>query len=405
MVDSITALCREAAGKACLWRRQLHEYPELGFQEFKTTSFIAERLHSFGGIDVHFPTSTGVVGVLRGGKPGKTIAFRADIDALPIHENPDHDPCSKVEGVMHACGHDAHTATLLGTAMVLSQLQNQLAGTVLFLFQPAEECPPGGAAAFVQAGALKGVDMVLGMHYHVPEDPGIFLVKPGPLFASTYSLHIRITGRGAHAAFPQTGVDSILLAANLVVALNTVIPRYIENSKRAVLTITGIRSSCSHNSMPETVELMGTIRILDRACERFLLTKVREISEGLCGVYQARCEVELQKGYDMVESTPAVASAVRSILITHFGEDHVKEPVPLMGGEDFSAYLNEAPGCYFRAGSCRRKPDGSVSPPHSSDYEFNDAALPTAVEAQVRILLELSETLDRQSGEKTGTSE
>lgn len=400
MVDSITALCQEAAEKAVLWRRQLHERPELGFQEFQTAAFIERRLLSFGGIEVRRPTPTGVAGTLRGEKPGKTVAFRADIDALPIRENPAHDPCSQTEGVMHACGHDAHTATLLGAASVLSRLRERLPGTVLFLFQPAEECPPGGAAAFVQAGVMEGVDLVLGMHYHVPEDPGMFLVKPGPLFASTYTLHIRITGKGAHAAFPQTGVDSILLAANLVVALNAVIPRYIENSKRAVLTVTGINSPSSHNSMPETVELTGTIRVLDRACEELLLAKVREISEGLCGLYHAHCQVDIQKGYDMVESTPAAAAAVRDILADRFGADHVIEPVPLMGGEDFSAYLHKVPGCYFRAGARRRKPDGSVSPPHSGDYEFNDAALPTAIEAQVRILLEIADRMDRTSERK-----
>ena len=388
MADFIKNLCSQAAQHAVLWRRQLHQWPELGFHEVKTTSFIEEQLLSFGNIQVLRPTPTGVVGVLQGGKPGKTVAFRADIDALPIQEDASLDPRSQVDGVMHACGHDAHTATLLGTAQVLSQIRDQVPGKILFLFQPAEECPPGGAAAFVEAGVLQGVDLVFGMHYHVPEDPGIFLVKPGPLFASTYSFDIEVLGKGVHAAFPQSGVDSVLLASNIVVALNTIIPRSIENSRRAVLTVTGINSASSYNSIPDSVHLMGTIRVLDRSCEELLLTRVREITEGLCATYHAQCRVEIHKGYDLVESTPTVANAVRQVLVRHFGEDKVIEPVPLMGGEDFSAYLAHVPGCYFRAGTRKVKADGSVAPPHSSLYEFNDASLPYAIESQVRVLLE-----------------
>ena len=389
MADLIATLCHQAARQAAGWRHWLHERPELSFQEFETTAFIEAQLRSFGGIEIRRPTPTGVVGVLRGGRPGKTTAFRADIDALPIQEDPALEPHSQRDGVMHACGHDGHTATLLATAKVLSQLRDQVSGTILFLFQPAEECPPGGAAAFVQAGVLQGVDLIFGMHYHVPEDPGVFLVKPGPLFASTYSFDVELLGKGAHAAFPQTGVDTVLLAAHVVTALNELIPRCIDNRCRAVLTVTGIQSPRTYNSMPDAVSLQGTIRILDRACETLLLTRVREVIEGLCHTYRAHCKIDLRKGYDLVESTPALAEAVRRVLVRCFGEEHVVEPTPLMGGEDFSAYLKVVPGCYFRAGTRKRKPDGSVSPPHSSTYEFNDDSLPYAVEAQVRVLLEV----------------
>lgn len=389
MADPITALCQQVSKEAVSWRRRLHELPELGFQEFKTSEFIESQLRAFGGIEVWRPTPTGVVGILQGQRPGKTVAFRADIDALPIREDPALDPCSHVDGVMHACGHDGHTATLLGTAKVLSRLREQLAGKILFLFQPAEECPPGGAAAFVKAGVLNGVDMIFGMHYHVPEDPGVFLVKPGPLFASTYSFDIQIIGKGAHAAFPQSGVDTVLLASNVVVALNGIIPRSIDNAQRCVLTVTGIQSACSYNSIPDVVHLLGTIRMLDRRCEAELLTRVREVVQGLCSIYHAQCEIDIRKGYDLVESTPRIAEAVRSVLAAHFGSGKVIEPVPLMGGEDFSAYLHEVPGCYFRAGTRKVKPDGSVAPPHSGGYQFNDESLPYAIEAQTRILLEV----------------
>ena len=393
MKEYIVSLCEDAAIAARSWRRHLHENPELSFQEFETTRYIEKILGSFTNIEIQKPTSTGLVGILRGAFPGKTVAIRADIDALPIEEDPTNDICSKVSGIMHACGHDGHTATLLGTAKVLSALRSELRGTIKFIFQAAEECPPGGAEEMVEAGILDDVDMIFGMHYHVPEDPGIFLIKPGPLYSSTYNLNITINGRGVHAAFPQNGIDIILLASQIVVGISSIIPRCIDNSKRSVLTITGIECPLTYNSIPESISLIGTMRTLDSNAGAIIIKRVTDLCNNYCSIYGASCDVEFIKGYDIVSSTPSIATATRKVLIGEFGESNIIEPTPLIGGEDFSAYLHKVPGCYFRSGTRKRKKDGSVMPPHSSGYEFNDDSLLPSIKAQVAILMNASNML------------
>lgn len=387
MEDYLIKLCEEAASKAVGWRRCMHEHPELSFKEVGTTAFIERILRGFDGITVERPLKTGLVAVLKGDLPGKTVAMRADIDALPISEDESLPIRSKVPGVMHACGHDAHAATLLGTAEVLSKIRHTLHGTVKFIFQPAEECPPGGAKDMVACGVLNNVDMIFGMHYHVYEDPGTFLVKPGPLYASTYDMRIELSGKGGHAAFPHSGTDCILLASQIVVGINGIIPRFIDNAKRSVLTVTGITSPMAYNSFPDSVTLIGTMRSLDKDAEALIIRKVTELCQSYARLFEASCSVTFTKGYDLVSSDPVIAAAVRKTLTEEFGEAHVKEPVPLMGGEDFSSYLARVPGCFFRSGTRTVKSDGSVSPPHCSSYEFNDDAILPSVKAQVSVLL------------------
>lgn len=395
MTNNLTQLCKEMQDEVIAWRHHLHKHPELGFKEFETTTFIEEKLRSFGGIEVTRPTPTGVVGILKGGLPGKTLAFRADIDALPILEDERNTPRSETDGIMHACGHDAHTAVLLGACSLLAKMKDTICGEIRFIFQPAEEVPPGGAAAMVDAGVMKGVDYVFAMHFDVTAEPGTFMVKPGVLYASTYTFDIDIKGRNAHAAFPFNGIDSLLIASNIVVALNGIIPRYINNAQRSVLSVTQIHGGNAHNIIPENVSIAGTIRILDKACERVLLERVRTITEGICAMHGASCELKLEKHYGLVESDAQAAAGVKQILETHFGKENVKEPVPLMGGEDFSAYLQEVPGCYYRAGTRKVNETGEACPPHQSRYQFNDASIPYAVESVSSILLEISDMLDK----------
>ncbi|MEG0020081.1 MAG: amidohydrolase, partial [Oscillospiraceae bacterium] len=333
-------------------------------------------------------TPTGLVAIMRGEKPGKTLAFRADIDALPIEEYEGNAVVSKNHGVMHACGHDGHTASLLGTAKVLSQIKELVEGEIRLIFQPAEEAPPGGAAPLVKAGVMKGVDYIFAMHGHVYNDPGIFFVKPGPLFAATYTFDLNITGMEAHAAFPFNGIDSILLASNVVVALNSIIPRTVDNAQQAVLTITKFNGGNAYNIMPEKVTLGGTLRVLDSRCEKSLLEKIPQVSAGICAVYGAKCEFVLHEGYNIVENDEKAAAAVRQVLESHFGAENILTPEPLMGGEDFSEYLKEVPGCYYRFGIRKPKADGSICQAHKSHYEFNDDALKYTIESAVRVLLE-----------------
>lgn len=388
MLKDITALCQAIAPQAAQWRHHIHQHPELGFQEFETTRFIEEHIAALGNLEIQRPLSTGLVAVLKGGRPGPTLAFRADIDALPITERPEHEYCSQNEGVMHACGHDGHTATLLGAAAVLSQLQSEIAGEVRFIFQPAEEAPPGGAAQLVQSGVLEGVDYIFALHGHVPADPGNFFVKSGPLFAGSYNFDVELTGKEGHAAFPFNGVDSILTASQIITALHTIIPRSVDNSMRAVLTVTQIHAGNTHNVIPEKVTFGGTIRMLDSRCEETILNRVRNVCQHTAAMNGAECSVVFDKGYGVVENDPKAAEAVRKVLTTRFGADHVVEPVPLMGGEDFSAYLGVVPGCYYRVGIRTVQEDGSVAQPHTARYIFNDDALPYTIESVVRVLLE-----------------
>lgn len=388
MLKDVTALCQAVAPQAAQWRHHLHRNPELGFHEHETTRFLEERIAALGNFEVQRPLPTGLVAILKGATPGPTLAFRADIDALPITERPDHEHCSQNDGVMHACGHDGHTATLLGAAAVLSQLQSELSGEVRLIFQPAEEAPPGGAAALVKAGVLDGVDYIFALHGHVPAEPGHFFVKPGPLFAGSYNFDVSITGKEAHAAFPFNGVDAVLAAAQVIAALHTVIPRSVDNAMRAVLTVTQIHGGNTHNVIPETVTFGGTIRMLDSRCEETILSRVRAVCEHTAAMNGAQCQVRFEPGYALVENDAKAAAAVQAILAARFGADHVTEPVPLMGGEDFSAYLAVAPGCYYRTGIRKVQDDGFVAQPHTARYVFNDDALPYTIESVVRVLLE-----------------
>ena len=384
----VTALCRAAAEEATAWRRHLHEHPELGFEEFETTAFIEEKLRSFGGFRIERPCPTGLVAVLAGSKPGKAIALRADIDALPIQEDPRNDPCSQVPGVMHACGHDGHAAALLGAAKVLSSLPADTHGELRFFFQPAEEKQPGGAKGIVEAGWMEGVDLIYGMHFQSQEEVGTLWLKKGPLLASTYTFDIQLRGKGTHAAFPHLGTDTILAASQLVVALNQITSRSIDPTARALLTVAAFEGGNSYNSLPELVTLRGTIRILDRQCEAPLLQRVRQVVGGIEALYGVSCSCEITKGYGVLENDPQSVEHAKRILAEHFGQGAIFEPPAALGGEDFSAYLEHAPGCYYRVGARKRKPDGSYYPSHQSRHEINDDALFYAIASEVYLALD-----------------
>lgn len=384
----ISALCRAAAEEAVSWRRYFHEHPELGFEEFHTTAFIEKKLCEFGGFQIARPCPTGLVAVLPGRRPGRTIALRADIDALPIQEDARNDPCSKIPGVMHACGHDGHAAALLGAAKVLSSLPADRRSELRFFFQPAEEKQPGGAKGLVEAGCMEGVDLIYGMHFQSQEEVGTLWLKKGALLASTYTFDIRLRGKGTHAAFPHLGTDTILAASQLVVALNQITARFIDPTARALLTVSSFEGGNSYNSLPEEVVLRGTMRILDRQCETVLLERVQQAVSGIESLYRVACTCEICKGYGVLENDAKAVDHAHAILAGHFGEDAISEPPASLGGEDFSAYLDCAPGCYYRVGARKRKPDGSYYPSHQSRHEISDEALYYAISSEVYLALD-----------------
>lgn len=384
----LEALCRDAAQHAVSWRHRIHEHPELSFQEFETTRFLETHLRAMGPYEIIKVAPTGLMAVLKTGRPGKTLAFRADIDALPIQEDARNCPCSQVPGVMHACGHDGHAAALLGAAQVLAQCRDSLSGEIRLIFQPAEEQQPGGAQAFVDAGLLDHVDCVYGMHFQSQEEVGSIWLKPGAMLAATYTFDLVVTGKGTHAAFPHLGSDAILAAAQLTCALQQVVSRRINPICRALLSVTSIQGGNSYNSLPAEVTLKGTIRILDSACERTLLEALAETVHGIEALCQVSCALKLQKGYAAVENDAGCVERASAIFSRHFGPDAIHTPLPVMGGEDFSAYLSAAPGCYYRIGARKCKPDGSYYPSHQSRHEINDDALYPAILATVFLALE-----------------
>ena len=365
------------------WYEAFHRYPELGLMETKTSDLIAKSLREMEGMRVSRPTATGIVGTLQGGRPGRTIAFRADIDALPVQEQTGSPNASAVPGVMHACGHDGHAAMLLGAAMLLSEKRQSLCGELRFLFQPAEEIA-GGACEMISAGVLEGVDEIYGAHLDVLHPTGSFGVREGPLMASTYDLSIQIHGKGGHAAFPHTATDSVYIAAQLILALHGMISRSVDAFHRAVLTIPQIHASEAGNVMAETVTLGGTVRVLDPGCEEMLFPKIEQISRGICQANGAECTVEWKCKCPALCNPPEGYRFVCDTLRKNFGEDCVYEDAAVMGGENFSEFLKILPGCYYKVGAA--PVDGKVFPHHNPQFHFDPAALRGGVEACAAIL-------------------
>lgn len=365
------------------WYEALHRYPELGLQETKTSGLIRKALQEMDGMLVSRPTPTGVMAVLRGGRPGRTIAFRADIDALPVQEQTGSPNASAVPGVMHACGHDGHVAMLLGAAKLLSEKRQELCGELRFLFQPAEEIA-AGACEMISAGVLEGVDEVYGAHLDVLHPAGTFGVREGPLMASTYTLSIRIHGRGGHAAFPHTAVDSVYIAAQVILALHGMMSRSVNAFHRAVLTIPQVQASGASNVMAETVTLGGTVRVLDPACEEMIFPQIEQVARGICQANGADCTVEWKCGCPALCNPTAEYRFVCGVLEDRFGGGCVYEDEPVMGGENFSEFLKVLPSCYYKVGAAPA--DGKGFPHHNPQFHFDPAALRYGVEACAAVL-------------------
>ncbi len=391
MIIDIREKVKETEPLVREWFHYLHENPELGFEEFQTAAFVEETLKSFQKIEVRRLGKTGVMGILKTGRPGKTIAFRADMDALPIQEDSTHRVCSKKAGVMHACGHDGHTATLLGAAKCLSQMQEKLQGEFRFIFQPSEEIQPGGAKRMVEEGAADGVDYIFGMHYNADEMPGTFLIHSGTDFAASCNFRICLSGKGGHAAFPHYSQDTVLASAQIVSALHQIVPRFLDPQSGAVLSVTQIHGGNSYNSFPETVEMGGTIRYQDEESGRVLIEKAQQIAQGIGNVYGFLCRWELKEGCGLVYNEPVLTEAVKNLLECQFGKWNVINHNPVMGSEDFSEYLRKVRGVYFWAGCKTVEEDGSSYPSHTSGYQLNEEALGYGLESVIRVMTAFSQ--------------
>ena len=362
------------------WRRDLHRHPELLYDTHRTSGIVADRLRQFGCDEVVTGIGrTGVVGLIRGREPGDmTVGLRADMDALPILEESGAAWSSETPGAMHACGHDGHTAMLLGAAKYLAETRN-FAGTVAVIFQPAEEGGAGGRE-MCEDGMMErfGITEVYGMHNWPGRPVGSFAIRPGAFFAATDQIDVVVRGRGGHAAKPQETVDSTLVAAHLVVALQSVVSRNADPVKEIVVSVTSVESSSkAFNVIPATVRLKGTIRTMDPAMRDLAERRITEIAAGIGATFGAEVEVDYIRGYPVMANHEAQTEFAAEVAREVAG---ACEDAPLvMGGEDFAFMLEERPGAYILVGN------GDTAPVHHPKYDFDDEAIPAGASWWARL--------------------
>jgi carboxypeptidase Ss1 len=358
-------------------RRALHKHPELAYHEVKTSELVANRLVSLGVEVKRGVGGTGVLGILKGGKTGRVVALRADMDGLPVQETSDVDFRSKTDGVMHACGHDTHTAMLLGAARLLSEHRRELYGTVKFLFQPAEEHGGrGGAMPMIKDGAMRDpkVDFVFGLHIEATRRSGEFGVRGGAIAAAPDTFKVRILGRGGHGSAPHETVDPVYVAAHVILAIQGVSARMIDPVRPFVITIGAVHSGTKENIIPDVATLDGTIRTLDEATRKLAKKKVEEVAKGVCRTFGAGAEVEFEKdAYPVTVNDPETTEKVVGVLRRIPGT-RVRRVEAMLGGEDFSRFLQKAPGTFYFLGS-RNPEKGCVYPNHSSKFKVDEDVL------------------------------
>ena len=354
------------------WRRDLHENPEILFETHRTSGIVADKLRAFGCDEVVEGIGrTGVVGIIKGksDSTGKVIGLRADMDALPIHEQTGLDYASKTDGAMHACGHDGHTAMLLGAARYLTETRN-FDGTVVVIFQPAEE-GGGGGREMCEDGMMDrwNIQEVYGMHNWPGAPVGSFSIRAGAFFAATDQFDITIEGKGGHAAKPQEAVDTTVVASQAVIALQTIASRNVDPVEQIVVSVTSFEtSSKAFNVLPQRVQLKGTVRTQSNDVRALAEQRIKEILDGVCATYGATADVTYHKGYPVMsnhdEQTEFAAEVARSV------SGSCADAPLVMGGEDFAYMLEERPGAYILVGN------GDTAPVHHPEYNFNDDAIP-----------------------------
>lgn len=387
-VGSTEQLMEKVKSQVIQWRRYLHQYPELSYQEEQTAQFVYETLRSFGNLELSRPTPTSVVARLVGGKFGKVLAIRADMDALPIREENSFDFVSKNPGVMHACGHDGHTSMLLGAARVLSQMKEKIGGEVRFIFQHAEELPPGGGEELVRAGVMEGVDAVIGAHLWSPLDIGKVGIVYGPMMASPDIFKIIIHGKGGHAALPHQTVDSIAVGAQVVTNLQHIASRCTDPLEPLVLSVTRFVGGNSHNVLPGSVEIEGTVRTLDTGLRERVPGQIERVVKGITEAHGARYELEYKYGYRPVINDREITRLMEKSVQELFGEEAVAHLKPTMGGEDFSAYQQKAPGNFFFIGAGNPEKN-STYPHHHPRFTIDEDALEIGVRLFVHSALKM----------------
>jgi len=368
-------------------RRHFHTYPERSTQEFNTQRKIMEEL-SLLGLTPQKIASTGVIADLQGALPGKTIAIRADIDALELQDECEKVYQSQIPGVCHACGHDGHIAMLIGVAKLLVECKNSLAGRVRFLFQPSEEIFPGGAEAMIREGALNGVDAIIGTHLWQSLTVGTMGITYGAMMASPDEFTIRIQGKGGHASMPHQTVDALLVGAQIAVALNTIISRNVDPMKQGVISLGVFKAGDSFNIIPDTALLNGTVRSFDETIRNLLFDRIEQITKGICQGAGATFTIEKTLGFSPVINHPDITKVLAKAGAETLGMENVLTINPVMGGEDFSLYLEKIPGAFIFVG-IGNEDTGIIYPQHHPKFDMDEKALAYGTEIMTRATLAL----------------
>lgn len=411
--EDLDKLARDIEPRVIEWRRDIHQNPELGNREFRTSALVAKHLKSLGFEVQSGVAHTGVVAVLRGGRPGPVVALRADMDALPVTEEVDVPFASRVRttwagkdtGVMHACGHDTHVAILMGVAEILAARRTQVPGTVKFLFQPAEEGPPpgeeGGAALMIKQGAMDNPrpEAVFGLHIGSMHEAGTIAYRSGPVMAAADILRITVHGRQTHGSAPWTGVDPVVIAAQIVLGLQTIVSRQINlTTEPAVVSIGGIDGGNRFNIIPDKVEMVGTVRTFDEAMRDDIHRRIRQIADHIAQAGGATATVDIQKPYAVTVNDPALVERMLPTLRRVAGDKNVIQRSKTTGAEDFSFFAQKAPGFFFFLGGSPKGTDlTKVAYNHSPRFYVDESALLLGVRALTHVTVDY---LEGKRGEK-----
>ena len=383
MREKLKKDAEEIAGQVVEWRRDFHRNPEVAFQEKRTASVIRQYLENLG-IPVTECAKTGLRGVLQGAPGGKTVALRADIDALPLKEEGDKEYISQNPEAAHCCGHDGHMAILMGAVKLLSERKNEFKGNVIFLFQPSEERIPGGAKRMIEEGALEGVDTIFGLHLWVPLPTGAVGVVKGPMMAQPDAFTIIVRGKGGHGSMPHQTVDPILVASQIVVNAQSIVSRNMDPLKPAVVSFGTIEGGTIYNIIPGEVRLTGTVRSFEPEIKNIAKKRIEEIAEGTAKAMGASVEFSYEEGYPPLVNDETMANFVLDMAKRTLGKDKVVDIDPVMGGEDFAYFLEKVPGAFLFLGAG----DGMDFPHHHPAFDIDENVLPQGVLLMTSLALE-----------------
>ncbi len=377
LLQSVQLLSKSGALEVVTWRRHLHANPELSFQEFKTATFVATTLRQMGLSPTEGMATTGIVVLIEGKNSAKKIvSLRADMDALPIMEANKVDYKSKNNGVMHACGHDAHTASLLGTAKILGSLRDQFEGTVKLIFQPGEEKNPGGASYMIRDGALENPRpaSIIGQHVMPLLPAGKVGFREGMYMASSDEIYLKVIGKGGHASVPELLIDPVLIASHILVALQQIVSRNASPKQPTVLSFGRIHGEGATNIIPDEVNIAGTFRALNEVWRKEALIKIQKMAEGIAESMGGRCEVTISHGYPYLENNPALTRRIRHAAEEYVGKENVVDLDLTLGSEDFSYYSQVLPASFYRLGT-RNEKKNITSYIHTPTFDIDEDAL------------------------------